>query len=66
MDVGLIDRLQFSFTIMFHYLFPIGTMGLGPFIAWYAWRAQRTGREQDARAGSFLTKLFAVNFAMAS
>ena len=39
MDVALVDRLQFAFTVMFHYLFPIGTMGLAPIIAWYAWRA---------------------------
>jgi cytochrome bd-type quinol oxidase subunit 1 len=26
-------RLQFTFTIMYHYLFPILTMGLAPFIA---------------------------------
>ena len=33
MDVVIADRLQFAFTIMFHYLFPILTMGLGLFIA---------------------------------
>ena len=26
-------RIQFAFTVMFHYLFPILTMGLGFFIA---------------------------------
>ncbi len=31
----LADRIQFAFTIMFHYLFPIGTKGIAPFIAWY-------------------------------
>ena len=34
MEPVLLDRLQFAFTIMFHYLFPIGTMGLAPFVAW--------------------------------
>ncbi|UCD30760.1 MAG: cytochrome ubiquinol oxidase subunit I, partial [Planctomycetota bacterium] len=29
MDVALLSRLQFAFTIMFHYLFPPLTIGLG-------------------------------------
>ena len=29
-----VDRLQFTLTVTFHYLFPIGTMGLALFIAW--------------------------------
>ena len=64
MDVAQIDRLQFAFTVMFHYLFPIGTMGLAPFIAWYTWRAYRTGSERDAQASIFWTKIFAINFAI--
>ncbi len=35
MDVVIADRIQFAFTIMFHYLFPITTMGLVPFVALY-------------------------------
>ncbi|MBV8117786.1 MAG: cytochrome ubiquinol oxidase subunit I, partial [Candidatus Eremiobacteraeota bacterium] len=42
MDAVLADRLQFAFTVMFHYLFPIGTMGLAPFIAYYTWKAAHT------------------------
>jgi cytochrome d ubiquinol oxidase subunit I len=60
----LADRLQFAFTIMFHYLFPIGTMGLAPFIAWYNYRAMRTGEQRYAQAARFWTKIFAVNFAI--
>ncbi len=56
MDVAVADRLQFAFTIMFHYLFPIGTMGLAPFIAWYVQRS-------DDAAARFWTKIFAINFA---
>jgi cytochrome d ubiquinol oxidase subunit I len=62
MDVAVADRLQFAFTIMFHYLFPIGTMGLAPFIAWFTWRAAK-GDEEAARAAAFWTKIFAINFA---
>jgi cytochrome d ubiquinol oxidase subunit I len=60
----LADRLQFAFTIMFHYLFPIGTMGLAPFIAWYNYRALKTGEQRYAQAARFWTKIFAVNFAI--
>jgi cytochrome d ubiquinol oxidase subunit I len=61
-DAVLADRLQFAFTIMFHYLFPIGTMGLAPFVAWYTWKAAR-GDGEAARAAAFWTKIFAINFA---
>ena len=64
MDVVLADRLQFSFTLMFHYLFPIGTMGIAPFIAWYNYRALRTGEQRYVQAARFWTKIFAVNFAI--
>src|SRR5579872_254588 len=63
MDVVLVDRLQFAFTIMFHYLFPIGTMGIAPFIAFYTLRALRGADEEAERAAHFWTKIFAVNFA---
>jgi cytochrome d ubiquinol oxidase subunit I len=63
MDV-LADRLQFAFTIMFHYLFPIGTMGIAPFIAWYNYRAMKTGEQYYAQAARFWTTIFAVNFAI--
>src|SRR5215469_1793384 len=62
MDLATADRLQFAFTIMFHYLFPIGTMGLAPFVAWFVFRAAR-GDAEAARIASFLTKIFAINFA---
>lgn len=58
------DRLQFAFTIMFHYLFPITTMGLAPFMATYAIKAARTNDERATKAASFWTKIFAISFAM--
>lgn len=63
MDAVLADRLQFSLTVMFHYLFPIGTMGLAPFVAAYTWKAARTGDADAARAARFWTNIFAINFA---
>jgi cytochrome d ubiquinol oxidase subunit I len=59
----LADRLQFAFTVMFHYLFPIATMGLAPFVAAYTWKAARNRDEESARIARFLTKIFAINFA---
>jgi cytochrome bd ubiquinol oxidase subunit I len=67
MDVNalLADRLQFAFTIMFHYLFPITTIGLAPFVAGYATVAARNpGDAGAARAAAFWTKIFAINFAV--
>jgi len=64
MDVVIADRLQFAFTIMFHYLFPITTMGLAPFVAAYTVKAARTGDPDTAAAASFWTKIFAINFAI--
>ncbi len=63
MDPGLADRLQFAFTVLFHYLFPIGTMGLAPFVAAYTWKAARDVDEESGRIAGFWTKIFAINFA---
>ncbi|MGN6593090.1 MAG: cytochrome ubiquinol oxidase subunit I [Terriglobales bacterium] len=58
------DRLQFAFTLMFHYLFPIITMGLGVFIAYFATREYMTGEGHYGEAARFWTKIFAINFAV--
>jgi len=58
------DRIQFAFTIMFHYLFPIGTMGLGPFIAFYTVKGIRTRDEQAIAIARFWAKIFTINFAI--
>src|SRR3954447_3151829 len=76
-DPVLVDRLQFAFTVTFHYLFPITTMGLGLFIAWmktvsYLGRENRrfpglrrsaAERDQHEHAAGFWMKIFAVTFA---
>ncbi|MDQ2679464.1 MAG: cytochrome ubiquinol oxidase subunit I [Candidatus Eremiobacteraeota bacterium] len=61
-DALIADRIQFAFTIMFHYLFPIGTMGIAPFIAWYSVQALRTKDPIYDRAARFWAKIFAINF----
>ena len=75
-DHVTVDRLQFSLTITFHYLFPILTMGLALFIAYlktvsYLGREDRrlvllrktaAERERYESAARFWAKIFAVNF----
>jgi cytochrome bd ubiquinol oxidase subunit I len=63
-DAVVADRIQFAFTLMFHYLFPILTMGLAPLIVIYKTLHLLRRDERYAVAARFWTKLFALNFAM--
>ncbi|MBI4417641.1 MAG: cytochrome ubiquinol oxidase subunit I [Ignavibacteriales bacterium] len=63
-DALLINRLQFAFTIMFHYLFPQLTMGLALLIVLMKGAFLKTGNEQYNAAARFWGKIFAVNFAL--
>ena len=63
-----VDRWQFTLTVMFHYVFPIITMGLALFIA-YLETVALFGRDKARsaayhHAAHFWAKLFAVNFAV--
>ena len=59
----LYDRLQFAFTITFHYLFPQLTMGLALLILYMKTRALWTGDVHFHEAARFWVKLFALSFA---
>src|ERR1700732_5209699 len=63
-DALTADRLQFAFTIVFHYLFPQLTMGLALLILILKTIALRTANEEYNQAAHFWTRIFAVNFAM--
>ncbi len=63
-DTVIADRIQFAFTIMFHYLFPILTMGLAPLIVVLKTLHLRRGDERYAVAARFWTRIFALNFAV--
>ncbi len=63
-DALLTSRLQFAFTIMYHYIFPQLTMGLSLLIVVMKWVALRTNDERYNRAARFWAKLFAINFAL--
>ncbi len=58
------DRLQFAFTVTYHYLFPQLTMGLALIIAFLKWRYLRTGDDKWNRASRFWARIFGINFAV--
>ena len=61
-DALLIDRLQFTFCVTYHYLFPQLTMGLALLLVilkgLYLWKYD----ERYNNAAKFWAKIFAVNF----
>ncbi|PZR12884.1 MAG: cytochrome ubiquinol oxidase subunit I [Archangium gephyra] len=57
-------RLQFAFTIIYHYLFPQLTMGLALLIVIMKWRGLKTGDEQWHTAARFWIRVFGLNFAV--
>jgi cytochrome d ubiquinol oxidase subunit I len=73
-----VDRLQFTLTVTFHYLFPILTMGLALYVAWLKTVAhlgserrrlpplRKTPEQRRAFDGAarFWAKIFAVTFAV--
>ncbi|TYB74296.1 cytochrome ubiquinol oxidase subunit I [Bizionia myxarmorum] len=63
-DMLFYDRMQFAFTITFHYLFPQLTMGLSLMIVYFKWKFLRTKIYKYNDAAKFWMKIFALNFAM--
>lgn len=63
-DAILYSRLQFAFTVSFHYLFPQLTMGLSLLIVIFKFLALRYRSEDYALAAKFWAKIFAINFAI--
>ncbi len=63
-DMLLYDRLQFAFTITYHYLFPQLTMGLSLMIVIFKWQFLRTKIDKYNDAAKFWMKIFGLNFAM--
>src|ERR1700760_2877314 len=63
-DPAFWSRLQFGFTITYHYLFPQLTMGLAPFLAAWKWKAMRApaGDTRHADAARFWAVIFAITF----
>jgi cytochrome bd ubiquinol oxidase subunit I len=64
LDVVMLSRWQFALTIMFHYLFPPLTIGMGVVLVYLEGMFLRTGDVLYEQAARFWTKIFAVNFAI--
>ncbi|MEM1331530.1 MAG: cytochrome ubiquinol oxidase subunit I [Planctomycetota bacterium] len=64
MDVEILSRLQFAGTIMFHYLFPPLTIGLGLIMVIIEAIWLKTRDPSWNHAARFWTRVFALNFAL--
>ena len=64
LDVVLLSRLQFAFTIMVHYLFPPLSIGLGMLLVIFEAIWLKTGDPGWHNLTKFWVKLFAVTFAV--
>jgi cytochrome d ubiquinol oxidase subunit I len=62
MDPTDLARAQFAMTIMFHFVFPSISIGLGLIVAMLEVARWRTGRDLYARAAAFWTRVFALTF----
>ncbi len=62
MTSEIIHRLQFAFTVTFHYLFPQLTMGLGLLIVALKTVALKTNDRHWDQAARFWGRIFAINF----
>ena len=60
----LVHRLQFGFTLTFHYLFPQLTMGLAPLIVVLKTLALTTKNEHYNDAARFWARIFSINFTL--
>jgi len=63
-DALLVHRLQFAFTITFHYLFPQLTMGLAPLIVALKSLAIARADERYNEAARFWAKIFGISFTL--
>ncbi|MGB3810357.1 MAG: cytochrome ubiquinol oxidase subunit I [Parvibaculum sp.] len=63
-DVVVLSRLQFAFTISFHIIFPALTIGISGFLVLVEALWLRTGDEAWRRLYQFWVRLFALSFGM--
>ncbi len=63
-NVVALSRLQFALTVMFHYLFPPLSIGLGALMVIMEGAYHWTGDKEWETLARFWTKIFAANFAM--
>jgi len=63
-DPAFWHRVQFAFTITYHYLFPQLTMGLAWLLVFWKWQALRTGDQRYADAARLWAHVFGLTFAV--
>jgi cytochrome bd ubiquinol oxidase subunit I len=63
-DPAFLHRLQFAFTIIYHYLFPVLTMGLALLVVIMKLLGLRPGGEAWNDAARFWIRIFGINFAV--
>jgi cytochrome d ubiquinol oxidase subunit I len=64
MDVLLLHRIHFAFTVTFHYLFPQLTMGLALLIVVLKTVGLIRGDERYSQASRFWARILAINFVL--
>lgn len=64
MDVEILARIQFAFTIMFHYIYPPLSIGLGLILVIMEATYLKTKKPLFLQMTKYWTKIFALTFAM--
>ncbi|ANE22082.1 cytochrome BD ubiquinol oxidase subunit I [Denitrobacterium detoxificans] len=64
MDVVVLSRFQFAFTVAYHFLFVPLSIGLGLIMALAQTRAYRSGDAADQASARFWVRLFTTTFAV--
>ncbi|MFW5756142.1 MAG: cytochrome ubiquinol oxidase subunit I [Tangfeifania sp.] len=62
MDVEILSRVQFAFTVAFHYIYPPITIGLGLLMVIMEGSYLRTGNKEYEQMARFWTRIFALTF----
>ncbi|HKK40218.1 MAG TPA: cytochrome ubiquinol oxidase subunit I [Cryomorphaceae bacterium] len=62
MDVEILSRIQFAFTIAFHYIYPPLSIGLGLVMVFMEGMYLRTGKKMYENMTRFWLKIFALTF----
>ena len=63
-DPVVLARIQFAFTVSFHFVFPAFSIGLASYLAVLNGMYLRTKNEAYLRLFKFWVKIFAIAFAM--
>jgi cytochrome d ubiquinol oxidase subunit I len=62
MDVEILSRVQFAFTIAFHYIYPPLSIGIGLIMVIMEGSYLRTGKKEYEQMARFWTRIFALTF----